>query len=162
NHRRWIISAHTEHHAVGNTVAQLGETAGALPEWISPDHEGRITPQTLAHALCDNTVIVSLMYANNDVGTIQPISELAKLTHDYVTLFHTDAVQAGEQLTLHVKAHGVDMLALSAHKFYGPKGVGLLYVRDGIDLAPSQSGGAQEANRRAGTHNVPLIVGMAK
>jgi cysteine desulfurase len=162
SHRRWIISAHTEHHAVSNTVAQLAETAGALPEWISPDHEGRIAPQTLAYALCNNTIIVSVMYANNEIGTIQRIAELAMLTHDYGALFHTDAVQAGGQLSLDVKALGVDMLALSAHKFYGPKGVGLLYVRDGIQLVPSQSGGGQEANRRAGTHNVPLIVGMAK
>ena len=162
NKRRWVISAKTEHHAVSTTLAQLAEFSDALVEWLPVDHEGRITPEVLSQAMCDGTIIVSIMYANNEVGTIQPISELAALAHQYGALFHTDAVQAAGQLSLDVKALGVDMLALSAHKFYGPKGVGLLYVRDGIQLIPSQSGGGQEAHRRAGTHNVPLIVGMAK
>src|SRR5262249_1453511 len=95
-------------------------------------------------------------------GTIQPLAELSKVAHQRGALFHTDAVQAAGQLSLDVKALDVDMLSLSAHKFYGPKGVGLLYVRDGIALLPSQSGGGHEDNRRAGTHNVPLVVGMAK
>ncbi|MEP7284933.1 MAG: cysteine desulfurase family protein [Chloroflexota bacterium] len=158
----YIISARTEHHAVSNTVAQLADLAEVKVEWLHPDHESRITPDMLAAALCDQTIIVSLMYANNEVGTIQPIAALAALAHQYGALFHTDAVQAAGQLSLDVKALGVDMLALSAHKFYGPKGVGLLYVRDGVNLLPSQSGGGQERNLRAGTHNVPLIVGMAK
>ena len=162
NKRRWVISAKTEHHAVSTTAAQLAEFSDVLVEWLPVDHEGRITPEVLAQAMCDGTIIVSVMYANNEVGTIQPIRELAGLAHQYGALFHTDAVQAAGQLSLDVKALGVDMLALSAHKFYGPKGVGLLYVRDGNQLIPSQSGGGQEGNRRAGTHNVPLIVGMAK
>src|SRR5689334_17607548 len=111
--------------------------------------------------MCHNTLLVSVMYANNEVGTIQPIGELAAIAHEYGALFHCDAVQAAGQLSLDVKALGVDMLALSAHKFYGPKGIGLLYVRDGVHLLPAQSGGGQERNLRAGTHNVPLIVGMA-
>jgi cysteine desulfurase len=101
------------------------------------------------------------MYANNEVGTVQPIRELAAAAHEAGALFHTDAVQAAGQLSLDVKALGVDMLSLTAHKFYGPKGVGLLYVRDGLTMIPAQTGGGQEGQRRAGTHNVPLIVGMA-
>src|SRR5258708_16896664 len=162
NKGRWVISAKTEHHAVSTTAAQLAEFSDVLVEWLPVDHEGRITPEVLAQAMCDGTIIVSVMYANNEVGTIQPIRELAILAHQYGALFHTDAVQAAGQLSLDVKALGVDMLALSAHKFYGPKGVGLLYVRDGVKLFPSQTGGGHERNLRAGTHNVPLIVGMAK
>jgi cysteine desulfurase len=102
------------------------------------------------------------MYANNEIGTIQPIPELAEIAHAHGALFHTDAVQAAGQLSLDVQALGVDMLALSAHKFYGPKGVGLLYLRRGVRLHSAQTGGGQENHRRAGTHNVPLIVGMAR
>ncbi len=160
--RRWVLTAHTEHHAVSNTAAQLAEFSDVIVEWLAADHEGRILPQKLEMALCDNTIIVSVMYANNEVGTIQPIAELAGLAHQYGALFHTDAVQAAGQLSLDVKQLDVDMLALSAHKFYGPKGVGLLYVRDGVKLFPSQTGGGHERNLRAGTHNVPYIVGMAK
>src|SRR5258707_6574509 len=126
------------------------------------DQEARVAPEVMRRAMCDGTIIVSIMYANNEVGTIQPIRELAALAHEYGALFHTDAVQAAGQLSLDVKTLGVDMLTLSAHKFYGPKGVGLLYVRDGVKLLPAQTGGGQEHNLRAGTHNVPLIVGMAK
>ncbi len=162
NKRRYVLTAHTEHHAVSTTAAQLADVEDITVEWLTVDQQGRIAPETLTKALCENTIIVSVMYANNEVGTIQPIRELAAIAHEYGALFHTDAVQAAGQLSLDVKALGVDMLALSAHKFYGPKGVGLLYVRDGVKLMPAQSGGGQERNLRAGTHNVPLIVGMAK
>src|SRR5258706_1570787 len=159
---RYVLTSHAEHHAVSNTATQLADTADVTVEWLPVDREGRVAPETLASALCKNTIIVSVMYANNEVGTIQPIRELAALAHEYGALFHTDAVQAAGQLSLDVKTLGVDMLALSAHKFYGPKGVGLLYVRDGVKVLPTQTGGGQEHNLRAGTHNVPLIVGMAK
>jgi cysteine desulfurase len=102
------------------------------------------------------------MYANNEIGTLQPIPDLAAAAHAHGAIFHTDAVQAAGQVTLNVGLLGVDMLSLTAHKFYGPKGVGLLYVREGLPILPSQTGGGQEGQRRAGTHNVPLIVGMAK
>jgi cysteine desulfurase len=102
------------------------------------------------------------MYANNEVGTIEPIPQLAALAHAHGALFHTDAVQAAGQLMLDVETLDVDMLSLSAHKFYGPKGVGALYVRDGITVVPAQTGGSHENGRRAGTHNTPFIVGMAR
>ncbi|HLY25853.1 MAG TPA: cysteine desulfurase family protein [Aggregatilineales bacterium] len=159
---RYVLTARTEHHAVSHTAALLARFEDITVEWLSVDREGRIAPKKLANALCDNTIIVSVMYANNEIGTIQPMAELAALAHEHGALFHTDAVQAAGQLPLDVKALGVDMLAVSAHKFYGPKGAGFLFVRNGVNLIPSQSGGGQENNLRAGTHNVPLIVGMAK
>jgi cysteine desulfurase len=164
--RAHIFTAHTEHHAVSNTAAQLGSLAGAQVTWLPVTREGTVTVETLERALNDlspdETAVVSVMYANNEVGTIQPIRDLAVAAHARGALFHTDAVQAGGQLSLDVRALGLDMLSLSAHKFYGPKGVGLFYLRDGVKLLPAQTGGGQEARRRAGTHNVPLIVGMAK
>jgi cysteine desulfurase len=160
--RGHIVTAHTEHHAVSHTAAQLATIADMEVTWLPVTREGKVTPEALQAALREDTTIVSVMYANNEIGTIQPIRELAEIAHERGVLFHTDAVQAGGQLPMDVRALGVDMLALTAHKFYGPKGVGLLYVRKGIDLISSQSGGGQESNRRAGTHNVPLIVGMAK
>ncbi|MCC7446678.1 MAG: cysteine desulfurase [Anaerolineae bacterium] len=157
-----VVTAYTEHHAVSTTAQQLAAIMDIDVAWLPVTREGKITSDTLTDTLSEPTTLVSIMYANNEVGTIQPIRELAALAHEHGTLFHTDAVQAAGQLSLDVQALGVDMLSLSAHKFYGPKGVGLLYAREGINLVPSQSGGGQESNRRAGTHNVPLIVGMAK
>jgi cysteine desulfurase len=158
-----LITAHAEHHAVSHTAAQLEQIMGTRISWLAADRDGMITPAALNAALDTSAdTLVSVMYANNEIGTIQPIHELAAITHASGALFHTDAVQAAGQLSLDVKALGVDMLSLSAHKFYGPKGVGLLYVRDGLPIIPAQTGGGQEADRRAGTHNVPLIIGMAK
>lgn len=161
-----IITAHSEHHAVSNTAEQMATIGLSRVTWLDVDHVGRITPEALSHALDQvapgELAIVSVMYANNEVGTIQPIRELAALAHQRGALFHTDAVQAGGQLSLDVNELGVDMLSLSAHKFYGPKGVGLFYARKGIEALSALTGGSQEAGRRAGTHNVPLIVGMAK
>ncbi len=160
--RGHIVTAHAEHHAVSHTAAQLATIADVEVTWLPVTREGTVTPAALRAALRDDTTVVSVMVANNEIGTIQPIRELAEIAHERGVLFQTDAVQAGGQLQMDVRALGVDMLALTAHKFYGPKGVGLLYVREGIDLISSQSGGGQESNRRAGTHNVPLIVGMAR
>ncbi len=161
-----IVAAHTEHHAIGVTAEQLAETMGVTVSWLPVTREAVVTVEALRTALsavaANESTIVSVMYANNEVGTIQPIKALATAAHERGVLFHTDAVQAAGQLSLDVQALGVDMLSLSAHKFYGPKGVGLLYLRKGIDLLSSQTGGGQESNHRAGTHNVPLIVGMAK
>ncbi len=160
--RPHLITAATEHHAVSHTAALLRETDCCDVTLLPVAHDGRIAPDTLRAALRSDSTLVSLMMGNNEIGTLHPIMELAAIAHERGALFHTDAVQAAGQMRLDVRALGVDMLALSAHKFYGPKGVGVLYIRDGIDLIPTQSGGGQERERRAGTHNVPLIVGMAK
>ena len=160
--RRHLVISPVEHHAVGRTAAILHDHLGLAVSVVPVDEYGMVEPARVAEALRDNTALVSVMYANNEVGTIQPIAEIGEVAHARSALVHTDAVQAAGQLPLDVKALGVDMLALSAHKFYGPKGVGALYVRQGIDLVPSQSGGGQEQGRRAGTSNVAFIVGMAK
>jgi cysteine desulfurase len=157
-----LITSAVEHSAVIRTVAQMAQLYECEASHVPLTREGYVSPAALAETLRPNTALVSLMYANNEVGTINPIAELAALAHEHGALFHTDAVQAAGQLDLDVQALGVDMLSLSAHKFYGPKGVGALYIRDGLALVPSQTGGSHEEGRRAGTLNVPLIVGMAK
>jgi cysteine desulfurase len=161
-HRPHLITSEVEHHAVSHTAHQLGETAPVDVSMLPADPYGRITPEALSAAIRPGTTLVSVMVGNNEVGTIQPVAELAAIAHAYGALFHTDAVQAAGQIPLQVAALGADLLALTAHKFYGPKGIGLLYVREGVALTPAQSGGGQERDRRAGTHAVPLIVGMAK
>lgn len=163
--RPHLLTAHAEHHAISHTAAQLARLMDVRVSWLPVRHDAIIGPESVYEALRGadgEPALVSLMYASNEVGTVQPIRELALAAHESGALFHTDAVQAAGQLSLDVKALGVDMLSLTAHKFYGPKGVGLLYVRDGVAIIPAQTGGGQEGQRRAGTHNVPLIVGMAK
>jgi cysteine desulfurase len=157
-----LITAPVEHDAVGKTVAQMAAVMGFLRTILPVDHVGMLNPDDFAQAIRPDTTVASFMLANNEVGTIEPIPQLAVIASDHGVLLHTDAVQAAGQLPLNVQALGADMLSLSAHKFYGPKGVGALYVRKGIELTPAQSGGSQEDQRRAGTQNVPLIVGMAK
>lgn len=156
-----LITTPTEHDAVSRTVEQLAEVMGFEQSVLPVDHFGKVSASNFEKAIRDDTVIASLIYANNEVGTIQPIAELAIVAHERGVLFHTDAVQAAGQMPLDVGALGVDLMSISAHKFYGPKGVGALFVRDGIDLMPNQSGGGHEGGRRAGTHNTAFIVGMA-
>ncbi|MBI5931618.1 MAG: cysteine desulfurase [Chloroflexi bacterium] len=156
-----LITSPLEHNAVGRTMQQLEDVFGLPTTFLQPDHTGNITPEMLRAAMRDDTVLVSLMLANNEIGTILPVAELARVAHEKGAYFHTDAVQAAGQLDLDVQKLGVDLLSISAHKFYGPKGVGALYVRDGTPLMPAQTGGSHEEGRRSGTHNVPLIVGMA-
>jgi cysteine desulfurase len=126
------------------------------------NHTGIVDAKDFASMCRAETTVASIMYANNEVGTIEPIPQLATMAKQRGVVFHTDAVQAAGQVTLDVKALGVDMLSLSAHKFYGPKGVGALYLREGVNLLPTQTGGSHENARRAGTHNTAFIVGMAK
>lgn len=157
-----IITAPTEHHAVLHTVADLAERFDFEVTYLPVDRYGLVDPAAILAALRPDTALVSIMVANNEVGTIQPIAEIGAELRRRGVIFHTDAVQAGGYLDLDVEALQVDLLALSAHKFYGPKGVGLLYARRGARLLPVQTGGGQERGRRSGTENVPYIVGMAR
>ncbi len=158
----WILTAKTEHHAVSKTAEQLEKEYGFQLEWLDINEYGAVTPESLSKAICSNTALASLMLANNEIGTINPIADLAKIAKANNILFHTDAVQAAAYLDVNVETLGVDLMSLGGHKFYGPKGVGALYIRKGTNLVPHMTGGAQEYNLRAGTHNVPLIVGFAE
>ncbi|MBK9749764.1 MAG: cysteine desulfurase [Chloroflexi bacterium] len=159
---RHLITTPIEHPAVVNTVNQLADMMGFERTLLPVDAHGLVDPEDVVAALRPDTTLVSVVYANNEIGTIQPIPQIAALAREKGVLTHTDAVQASGQLPLDLNTLGVDMLSLSAHKFYGPKGVGALVLRDGVDLAAVQTGGAHENGRRAGTSNTPGIVGMAK
>lgn len=156
-----IITTSIEHHAVLHS-AEFLEQFDFDVTYVSPDSDGVIHPESIREAIRDDTMLITVMYANNEVGTIQPIAEISAVAREHGITFHTDAVQAGGTLDLDVEALGVDLLSLSAHKFYGPKGVGLLYVRRQMPILWQQSGGAQENNHRAGTENVAGIIGMSK
>lgn len=155
-----IITSAVEHHAVLHTCQRL-EQEGYQVTYLPVDAHGQVDPAQVEAALTDQTALVTIMYANNEVGTVQPIAEIGQICRAHRVPFHTDAVQAGAMLDLDVAALQVDLLTLSAHKFYGPKGVGILYVRQGTRVQPQVLGGSQERNRRAGTENVPGIVGAA-
>jgi len=159
--RGHIITTPVEHHAVGATVEQLHERFHCDVTLAPVDADGRVNPDDIARAIRPDTVLISVMYANNEVGTLEPIAEIGKIAQAHKIAFHTDAVQAGGALDLNVNKLGVDLLALSAHKFYGPKGVGVLYIRRGTELAPALTGGGHERGRRPGTVNVAEIVGLA-
>ncbi len=156
-----IITSAIEHHGILHTCQYL-EKFGFEVTYLPVDQYGRVDPAEVERAITDKTILVSIMYANNEVGTIEPISEIGQLCRARRIPFHTDAVQAGGALDLNVNRLNVDMLSLSAHKFYGPKGVGILYIRQGTRILPQLQGGSQERNRRAGTENVPGIVGTAE
>jgi cysteine desulfurase len=155
-----IITTSIEHHAVLHTCHYL-ERFGFKTTYLPVDHFGRVDPDEVARAISDETILVSVMYANNEVGTIEPIAEIGRVCRARKVPFHVDAVQAGGSLPLDVAALNVDLLSLSAHKFYGPKGVGMLYARQGVRLLPQLQGGSQERGKRAGTENVAGIVGAA-
>lgn len=160
--QKWILTSKNEHHAVSKTAQQLEKEYGFLLEWLDLDEYGAVTTASLSKAVCDQTALVSVMYANNEIGTINPITELAEIAKANNTLFHTDAVQAAAYLDVNVEKLSVDLMSLGGHKFYGPKGVGALYVRRGTKLIPHLTGGGQEFSLRAGTQNVPYIVGFAE
>jgi cysteine desulfurase len=154
-----IVTTAIEHHAVLHTANSL-QREGFSATYVAPDSRGIVDPEAIAAAVRPETYLISIMYANNESGAIQPIQEIAEVARDRGIPLHTDAVQAAGTLSLNVDALGVDLLSLSAHKFYGPKGVGLLYVRRGTTIDFQQKGGGQEQGRRGGTENVPGIVGL--
>ena len=156
-----IITSRIEHPAVLNTCKQL-EKEGFRVTYLNVDKNGFIDLEELTNSINSRTILVSIMFANNEVGTIEPIKEISRIVHSNNAIFHTDAVQAVGNIKIDVKEMGIDLLSMSAHKFYGPKGVGALYVRDNIDFIQLQNGGHQENNKRAGTENVAGIVGLGK
>lgn len=155
-----VITSAIEHHAILKSCEFL-EGRGYSVAYLPVSAEGEILPQTLSSVITKETKLVSIIFANNEIGTIQPIQELAEIAHRNGAVFHTDAVQALGHINVDVKALNIDMLSASAHKFGGPKGVGFLYVKNGTNLVSYLSGGSQESSRRAGTQNVAAIVGMA-
>ena len=158
--RKHIISTAFEHHAILHTLKKL-EKEGFDVQLLDVGPTGTVTAQQVADAIREDTCLVTIMYANNEIGSILPIPEISAVCREKGVLFHTDAVQAAGHLHIDVKAQNIDMLSLSAHKFHGPKGVGVLYARQGIPLTNIIEGGAQERGKRAGTENIPGIVSMA-
>lgn len=156
-----IITSSIEHHAVLNTCKFL-EKEGYRVTYVGVDKYGVADPDELKKAITPKTILITVMYANNEVGTIEPIKEIGRIAKDNGICFHTDAVQAAGKVPFSVKDMSVDLLSISAHKFYGPKGVGALYIRKGTKITPQSQGGHHEMGKRAGTENVPGIVGMAR
>ncbi len=161
NQGNHIITTKIEHHAVLHTCEYL-EKNGFEVTYLDVDKEGFIRLEDLKNAITDKTILVSIMFANNEIGTIQPIKEIAEICREKKVLFHTDAVQAVGNIPVDVKAMNIDMLSLAGHKIYGPKGIGVLYIKKGIRIENLIHGGAQERNRRAGTENIASIVGIGK
>jgi len=156
-----IVTSAVEHHAVLHTCQHL-ERMGAEVTYVPVDRHGMVDPEAVREALPERTILVSIMHANNEVGTIQPIARIAAIARERGIPFHTDAVQTVGHIPVDVEELGVDLLSISAHKLYGPKGTGALYIRRGTRIAPILHGGEQEARRRSGTENVPGIVGFGK
>ncbi|MGI6150689.1 MAG: cysteine desulfurase NifS [Christensenellales bacterium] len=157
-----IITTKIEHHAILHTCEWLEKNRGISVTYLDVDEYGRVTPEQVEAAIRPETILVSIMFANNEIGTIEPIAEIGEVCKKHGVLFHTDAVQAIGAVPVDVKAMNIDLLSMSAHKFYGPKGIGALYVRKGVRVPSFIHGGAQERGRRAGTENLPGIIGMGK
>ena len=159
--KKHIITSAIEHPAILKTLSYL-EKRGAEITRLPVDEKGLLHPADLEAAIREDTCLVSIMFANNEIGTIEPIAELGQICQDHKVLFHTDAVQAYGHIPIDVKEMHIDLLSASGHKLNGPKGIGFLYIKEGLPLASLIHGGAQERNRRAGTENVPAIIGFAK
>ena len=156
-----IITTKIEHHAVLNSCQTL-ERQGFKVTYLNVEENGTVNIQELLNSITENTILISIMFANNEIGTIEPIEKIGKIARDKNILFHTDAVQAIGNVRIDVQKLNVDLLSMSGHKFYGPKGIGVLYVKDGVSFEKIQDGGHQEKNKRAGTENVAEIVGLGK
>ena len=156
-----IITTKIEHHAVLNSCQTL-ERQGFKVTYLNVDENGTVNIQELLNSITENTILISIMFANNEIGTIEPIEKIGKIARDKNILFHTDAVQAIGNVRIDVQKLNLDLLSMSGHKFYGPKGIGALYVKDGVNIEKIQDGGHQEKNKRAGTENVAEIVGLGK
>lgn len=161
NKGKHIITSKIEHHAVLNSCRTL-EKQGFRVTYLDVDEYGMIDINQLINSICDDTILISIMFANNEIGTIEPIEQIGMIAKQHHILFHTDAVQAIGNIRIDVEKLNIDLLSMSGHKFYAPKGVGALYVRDGIEFEKIQDGGHQEKNKRAGTENVAEIVGLGK
>ncbi len=159
--KKHIVTSVFEHHAILHTCQDM-EKKGYEVTYVPIDSEGMVNPEDIRNAIRDDTALVTIMYANNEIGTIQPIEEIAEICHEKGVVFHTDAVQAVGHVEIDVHKQGIDMLSLSGHKIHAQKGIGALYVRKGLSLPNLIHGGAQERNKRAGTENIPAIVGLAK
>ena len=157
--RKHLIASGLEHEAVLNTFKALARR-GWRTSMVPLDASGIVSPDRLRQVMTDDTALVSVMHANNEIGTIQPVAELAAIAHAHGALFHTDAVQSAGKIPVNVRTLGADLLGVSAHKFYGPKGVGALWIKRGVRLLPTSTGGKQERSRRGGTENMPGIIGM--
>ncbi len=157
-----IITSKIEHHAILHTLEYLEKTHGFEVTYLDVDQDGKISLEDLENAIKDETILITIMFVNNEIGTIEPIKEIAEIAKKHKILFHTDAVQALGNVEINVKDLGIDMMSMSSHKIYGPKGVGALYIRKGVMIDNLIHGGAQERKKRAGTENIPGIVGFGK
>ena len=161
NRGNHIITTKIEHPAILNTCKTL-EKEGFNITYLDVDKNGLISLDDLTRKITNNTILISIMFANNEIGTIEPVEEIGKIARERNIIFHTDSVQAVGNIKIDVQKMNIDLLSMSAHKFYGPKGVGAIYIRDGVKCSKLQDGGHQEKNKRAGTENVPGIVGLRK
>lgn len=157
-----IITSKIEHHAILHTCEYLEKRHGFEVTYLDVDADGKVNPEELEKAIKDTTILITIMFANNEIGTIEPIKEIAEIAKKHKVLFHTDAVQALGNVKIDVKELGIDMMSMSSHKIYGPKGIGALYIRKGVVIDNLIHGGAQERRKRAGTENIPAIVGFGK
>jgi cysteine desulfurase len=160
--KKHLLISPVEHHAVLSTAEQLAKNFGFMLEILPVDEFGRVDPSEVEKRIRKDTALVSVIYGNNEIGTINPVAEIGKICRQKGVLFHSDAVQAAAHLKMDVERDHIDLLAIGAHKFYGPKGVGALFVRNGTQLLPAQTGGKQEKSLRAGTQNIPYIIGLAE